>query len=106
MGGIVSIPKDRMDTPSSGSEDEAGIGAVDLSDLAHELDQDEFDGPILINGMLLMDVVPAPQKSSFVLEMKLNLPYLSFTENRRRSSSNHRTTRDRMVSRSFRSLQL
>lgn len=50
MGGIVSIPKDRMDTPSSGSEDEAGIGAVDLSDLAHELDQDEFDGPMMING--------------------------------------------------------
>lgn len=49
MGGIVSIPKDRMDTPSSGSEDEGGIG-VDLTDLAQELDQDEFDGPILING--------------------------------------------------------
>lgn len=49
MGGIVSIPKDRMDTPSSGSEDEGGIG-VDLADLAQELDQDEFDGPILING--------------------------------------------------------
>lgn len=50
MGGIASIPKDRLDTPSSGSEDEAGIGAVDLADLAHELDQDEFDGPMLING--------------------------------------------------------
>lgn len=51
MGGIVSIPKDRMDTPSSGSEDEAGVGVVDLNDLAQELDQDEFDGPMLINGM-------------------------------------------------------
>lgn len=47
MGGIVSIPKDRMDTPSS--EDEGGVG-VDMGDLAHELDQDEFDGPIHING--------------------------------------------------------
>lgn len=48
MGGIV--PKDRMDTPSSGeSEDEGGVG-VDLADLAQELDHDEFDGPLLING--------------------------------------------------------
>lgn len=49
MGGIVGITKDRMDTPSSGSEDEGGVG-VDLADLAQELDQDEFDGPLLING--------------------------------------------------------
>lgn len=47
MGGIINIPKDRMDTPSS--EDEGGVG-VDLGDLAQELDQDEFDGPMLING--------------------------------------------------------
>lgn len=47
MGGIVSIPKDRMDTPSSeGSDDDGGVG-VNLGDLAQELDQDEFDGPIL-----------------------------------------------------------
>lgn len=46
MGGIVSIPKDRMDTPSSGSDDDGGVG-VDMGDLAQELDQDEFDGPIL-----------------------------------------------------------
>lgn len=49
MGGIVGITKDRMDTPSSGSEDEGGVG-VDLADLAQELDHDEFDGPMLING--------------------------------------------------------
>lgn len=49
MGGIVGITKDRMDTPSSGSDDEGGVG-VDLADLAQELDQDEFDGPLLING--------------------------------------------------------
>lgn len=51
MGGLVGIPvpKDRMDTPSSGSEDEGGVG-VDLADLAQELDHDEFDGPMLING--------------------------------------------------------
>lgn len=48
MGGIVSIPKDRLGSPSSGSED--GGAAVDLAELAQELDQDEFDGPPLING--------------------------------------------------------
>lgn len=53
MGGIVSIPKDRMDTPSSGSDDEGGVG-VDLGDLAQELDQDEFDGPLLINGKCIL----------------------------------------------------
>lgn len=53
MGGIVSIPKDRMDTPSSGSDDEGGVG-VDLGDLAQELDQDEFDGPLLINGKYIL----------------------------------------------------
>lgn len=58
MGGIVSIPKDRMDTPSSGSEDEAGVGVVDLNDLAQELDQDEFDGPMLINGMCVEVLFP------------------------------------------------
>lgn len=49
MGGIVGIPKDRLGSPSSGSED-GGVG-VDLADLAHELDADEFDGPLLVNGM-------------------------------------------------------
>lgn len=51
MGGIVSIPKDRMDTPSSdGSDDEGAVGAI--GDLAPEIDQDEFDGPIMMNGKL------------------------------------------------------
>lgn len=49
MGGIVSIPKDRMDTPSSdGSDDEGTVGAI--GDLPPEIDQDEFDGPIMMNG--------------------------------------------------------
>lgn len=48
MGGIVSIPKDRLGSPSSGSDD--GGVAVDLADLAQELDADEFDGPLLMNG--------------------------------------------------------
>lgn len=48
MGGVVGIPKDRLGSPSSGSDDE-GVG-VDLADLAHELDADEFDGPLLVNG--------------------------------------------------------
>lgn len=55
MGGIVSIPKDRIGSPSSGSEEDGGGGGgcgVDLAELAQELDQDEFDGPPLINGNL------------------------------------------------------
>lgn len=49
MGGIVGIPKDRMNSPSSESEDEGNV-AIDMADLAHDLDQDEFDGPTLVNG--------------------------------------------------------
>lgn len=50
MGGLVPIPKDRMDTPSSGSDDEGEVGVVDLTHFPTELDQDEFDGPIHMNG--------------------------------------------------------
>lgn len=50
MGGLVA--KDRMDTPSSGSDDEGGVGVVDLAHLPPELDQDEFDGPLHINGKI------------------------------------------------------
>lgn len=50
MGGIQ---RDRMNSPSSGS-DEGNNGTVGggiyLGDLAHELDQDEFDGPATIGG--------------------------------------------------------
>lgn len=49
MGGIVGIPKDRMNSPSSESDEEGGVG-IDLADLAQDLDQDEFDGPTLVNG--------------------------------------------------------
>lgn len=59
MGGIVSIPKDRLGSPSSGSED--GGGGVDLADLAQELDQDEFDGPALINGKC-QSITPSKRK--------------------------------------------
>lgn len=53
MGGIVSIPKDRMDTPSSdGSEDEGAAGAI--GDLVPEIDQDEFDGPMMVNGKVFL----------------------------------------------------
>lgn len=50
MGGIQ---RDRMNSPSSGSDDGNGCGgggAIDLADLAHELDQDEFDGPAIMGG--------------------------------------------------------
>lgn len=48
MGGIQ---RDRMNSPSSGSDDGNGIGGgIDLGDLAHELDQDEFDGPAMMGG--------------------------------------------------------
>lgn len=46
MGGIQ---RDRMNSPSSGSEDGGG-GGIDLADLGHELDQDEFDGPAIMGG--------------------------------------------------------
>lgn len=49
MGGIMSIPKDRLGSPASSGSDDGGI-AVDMADLAHELDADEFDGPLMING--------------------------------------------------------
>lgn len=48
IGAHMGMQKDRMGSPSSGSED--GGAAIDLADLAHELDQDEFDGPPLIGG--------------------------------------------------------
>lgn len=40
--------RDKLGSPSTGSEDGGGI---DLADIAQELDQDEFDGPATLNGM-------------------------------------------------------
>lgn len=49
MGGSVSIQKDKVETPSTDSDDGGG-GGLDMADLAQELDQDEFDGQVLSNG--------------------------------------------------------
>lgn len=49
MGGVVGIPKDRLGSPPSSGSEDGGVG-VDLSDLAQELDQDEFDGSALCKG--------------------------------------------------------
>lgn len=49
--------RDKLGSPSTGSEDGGGI---DLADIAQELDQDEFDGPATLNGMdsLIMGLSP------------------------------------------------
>ncbi|EDW06133.1 ras GTPase-activating protein 1 isoform X1 [Drosophila mojavensis] len=60
----VVIQKDKLGSPTGGSDDGnlaalggiTGLGAmmaaggIDLNDLAQELDQDEFDGPHMLNG--------------------------------------------------------
>lgn len=47
---IPGIQKDKLGSPSTGSED-GGNGALDLAESNRELaDQDEFDGPALPNG--------------------------------------------------------
>lgn len=48
MGGVIQ--KDKLGSPSTGSEDGGG---VDLAELVQELDHDEFDGPTILNGMTL-----------------------------------------------------
>ncbi|XP_026463003.1 ras GTPase-activating protein 1 [Ctenocephalides felis] len=45
-GGMGAIPKDKLGSPSTGSDDGGGI---DLADLAVELEPDELDGPS-VNG--------------------------------------------------------
>lgn len=52
-----AIQKDKLGSPSTGSEDGGGGGvgagggaAFDLTELVQELDHDEFDGPALPNG--------------------------------------------------------
>lgn len=45
MGGVIQ--KDKLGSPSTGSEDGGG---VDLAELVQELDHDEFDGPTILNG--------------------------------------------------------
>lgn len=52
MGGLIGLQKDKLDSPSTGSED----GGVDLAELVQELDQDEFDGPPILNGNLNVKV--------------------------------------------------
>lgn len=49
MGGVIGIQKDKLGSPSTGSEDGGG---VDLAELVQELDHDEFDGPTVLNGTL------------------------------------------------------
>lgn len=46
-GGAMGIQRDKLGSPSTGSED--GGGCMDLAEIAQELDQDEFDG-IVPNG--------------------------------------------------------
>lgn len=60
----VVIQKDKLGSPTGGSDDGhlaalggigglgamMAVGGIDLSDLAQELDQDEFDGLNLLNG--------------------------------------------------------
>lgn len=62
MGGGGAIPRDKLGSPSTGSED--GGGGIDLADLVPELDQDDFDGPTTLNGM-----------STFVLFLKIHTHY-------------------------------
>ncbi len=49
MGGVMGIQKDKLGSPSTGSEDGGG---VDLAELVQELDHDEFDGPTILNGKI------------------------------------------------------
>lgn len=52
-GGVMVMQRDKLGSPSTGSEDGGGGGGggvIDLADLAPELDQDEFDGPATLNG--------------------------------------------------------
>lgn len=46
-GALGGFQRDKLGSPSTGSEDGGGI---DLGDIAQELDQDEFDGPVAFNG--------------------------------------------------------
>lgn len=46
-GALGGFQRDKLGSPSTGSEDGGGI---DLGDMAQELDQDEFDGPVAFNG--------------------------------------------------------
>lgn len=51
-GGVMVMQRDKLGSPSTGSEDGGGGGGggIDLADLAPELDHDEFDGPATLNG--------------------------------------------------------
>lgn len=93
MGGIVGIPKDRLGSPSSGSDD-GGVG-VDLADLAHELDVDEFDGPLLVNGayVRIYIFIKMTTVTIYIYTLKCKILMFRFTlfslNNRRRSSGNY-----------------
>ncbi|XP_055694825.1 ras GTPase-activating protein 1 [Lutzomyia longipalpis] len=47
LRGLMSTHKDKLGSPSTGSEDGGGM---EMGDLAQELEQDEFDAPMLANG--------------------------------------------------------
>uniref|UniRef100_A0A182VZT1 Ras GTPase-activating protein 1 n=1 Tax=Anopheles minimus TaxID=112268 RepID=A0A182VZT1_9DIPT len=54
--------RDKLGSPSTGSEDGGGI---DLADIAQELDQDEFDGPATLNGAFDRPAITAPPESEW-----------------------------------------
>lgn len=66
LNSIPGIQKDKLGSPSTGSEDGGNCG-LDMAEAGNkELpDQDEFDGPALPNGILLL------MKDNCILFMKL-----------------------------------
>ncbi|XP_058821414.1 ras GTPase-activating protein 1 isoform X2 [Topomyia yanbarensis] len=58
-GALAGFQRDKLGSPSTGSEDGGGI---DLGDIAQELDQDEFDGPTTLNDR---PAITAPPESEW-----------------------------------------
>lgn len=67
------IQRDKLNSPSTGSEDGGGgVGGIDLTELTQDIDQDEFDGPIIANGNII-------SLNTTKLHFKLNEIYLSLS---------------------------